>query len=371
MKTILHLDRLLNVVSANELSSEFFGCTLSTIVGSDISVLFCLKKAQFPAQALLSQNNWPYRFSVAFKMENGQSTVSCQVDLNPNSSNKKQYYFVLSMEIEQPAVALSLSKHIFSLLTDKTFSESNAGSLSLIQQIIVGMPGRAHFKQAETLSYKYANLETLKLLGMANLNELIHLNDYDIAKHMKWRWPGSLAESIQELDKKVINSQEPIIAFEETPYFDANNNLVSHLLTKIPIYSADQSPLGIVTFAIDATQNKDINWLRNTYVRMYPDQKLGFQLFLENIGISAVLRERNPHCSPAQSVISERQFDTLVLITHGKTVKECARVLGISNRTVEQYVEQLREKFNCDAKSDLATIYHQIIHQKFLLTPNA
>lgn len=361
MKTSIHLDRSLNVLKADEKSSEFFGCTLATIVGNDISLLFNLKKAAFPVQALLSHNTWPYQFSTSFKMQDGYCSLVCQVNLTSELS------YVMCMEMESSIKSRSLSEHIFSAVSGLSFSESNAGSLCLIQQIIGGMPGRAHFKQFGGFTYQYANLETLKLLGMTDLKELIHLSDFDVAKHMKWRWPGSLAESIQELDRKVIDSREPIISFEEAPYFDANNNLVSHLLTKIPVYSADQTPLGIVTFAIDATQNKDLNWLRNTYVQMYPDKKLGFQLFLENIGIVALLRERNPHHFSANSGLSERQFDTLVLITHGKTVKECARVLGISNRTVEQYVDQLREKFNCNTKSDLATVYHQIIHQKFLL----
>lgn len=368
MKTIIHLDRSLNVLKADEKSSEFFGCTLATIVGNDIALLFNLKKAVFPVDALLSQSTWPYQFSTSLKRQDGYSSVVCEVNLASEfSSNKQSYYYVMCMKTDSSTKSPSLSEHIFSALDGLSFSESNPGSLCLIQQIIGSMPGRSHFKQFEGFTYQYANLETLKLLGMTKLKDLIHLSDFDVAKHMKWRWPGSLAESIQELDKKVINSREPIISFEEAPYFDANNNLVSHLLTKIPIYFEDKMPIGIVTFAIDATQNKDLHWLRSTYVQMYPDKKLGFQLFLENIGIIALLRERNPHDFSANSSLSERQFDTLVLITQGKTVKECARVLGISNRTVEQYVDQLREKFNCNTKSDLATIYHQIIHQKFLL----
>lgn len=368
MKTILYLDRSLNVLKADEQSMGFFSCTVSTIVGSDISLLFQLKKSQFPVQILLSQHHWPYKFFSHFKIENEQCLISCQVELVSKwILNDQQACFVLCMECQQPAKPPSLSEHIFSALNRTAICGSPADVSCFIQQIIDGMPGRAHFKRAETLRYQYANFETLKLLGMATLSELIDLNDYDVAKHMKWRWPGSVAENIQALDKQVIDSQKPIIAFEQAPYFDANNNLVSHVLTKMPIYSADQMPLGIVTFAIDAIQNKDINWLRNTYVQMYPDRKLGFQLFLENIGISALLKERNPHHTSTNLVLSERQFDTLVLIAHSKTVKECAKILGISNRTVEQYVEQLREKFNCNAKSDLATIYHQIIHQKFIL----
>lgn len=368
MKTILHLDRSLNILKADERSSEFFGCTLSTIVGTDISLLFHLKKAQFPSQELLLQTTWPYEFSSTFKIEDRDCAVNGQINLASQFfSDANQPGFVLSLEFAQKRPSPSLSDHIVHSLSQGVLSESSVDALRLIQQIIEGMPGRAHFKRAESLCYQYANVETLKLLGMVHIKELLHLNDYDIAKHMKWRWPGSLAESIQDLDKKVILSRAPIIAFEEEPYFDANNKLVSHLLTKIPIYTPDQTPVGIVTFAIDVTQNKDIHWLRNTYMRIYPDKKLGFQLFLENIGLLDVLKERNPHLSSPHSVISERQFDTLVLITHGKTVKECAKILGISNRTVEQYVEQLREKFNCQAKSDLATIYHKIIHQKFSL----
>lgn len=51
--------------------------------------------------------------------------------------------------------------------------------------------------------------------------------------------------------------------------------------------------------------------------------------------------------------LTNRESETLFLLMRGKTVKEVASYLQLSFRTVEQYVEQLRNKFNCKSKSEL------------------
>lgn len=51
--------------------------------------------------------------------------------------------------------------------------------------------------------------------------------------------------------------------------------------------------------------------------------------------------------------LSKRELDILKLLMFGCTAKKIGQELNISFRTAEQYIEQLKDKFACDSKSDL------------------
>jgi len=51
--------------------------------------------------------------------------------------------------------------------------------------------------------------------------------------------------------------------------------------------------------------------------------------------------------------LSPRESEVLFLILRGKTAKLAATVLGLSYRTVQQYIETLKMKFGVDSKIEL------------------
>ena len=56
------------------------------------------------------------------------------------------------------------------------------------------------------------------------------------------------------------------------------------------------------------------------------------------------------------SCLTKREINVAVCLLQGKTAKETGKKLYISPRTVEQYIENMREKFNCKNKVQLANI---------------
>ena len=58
--------------------------------------------------------------------------------------------------------------------------------------------------------------------------------------------------------------------------------------------------------------------------------------------------------------LSKRQAECLHYLKHGKTYKECAYLMGLSPRTIEHYVDDLKNKLNVYSKS-------QLIEKAFLL----
>lgn len=66
-------------------------------------------------------------------------------------------------------------------------------------------------------------------------------------------------------------------------------------------------------------------------------------------------------------VLSARQSQCLKLIAQGATVKETAKTLGLSDRTVEHYMANIREAVNCRNVKELISIYlQQYTDSKFL-----
>ena len=53
---------------------------------------------------------------------------------------------------------------------------------------------------------------------------------------------------------------------------------------------------------------------------------------------------------------SRREADCLVQFLEGKTVNETALALGLSSRTVEFYVKNMRQKVGCRTKAELIRI---------------
>ena len=51
--------------------------------------------------------------------------------------------------------------------------------------------------------------------------------------------------------------------------------------------------------------------------------------------------------------ISKREYECLKLYGYGQTAKETARILDISHRTVEQYIDSLKTKCKVHSKSVL------------------
>jgi DNA-binding CsgD family transcriptional regulator len=51
--------------------------------------------------------------------------------------------------------------------------------------------------------------------------------------------------------------------------------------------------------------------------------------------------------------LSDRQLECLFLLMRGKTSKQIAAILELSPRTIETHIEDIKEKFNCQSKSEL------------------
>ena len=51
--------------------------------------------------------------------------------------------------------------------------------------------------------------------------------------------------------------------------------------------------------------------------------------------------------------LTKRQLDCLFYLVKGMTIKEIAAMLSLSHRTIEHYIEAIKQKLECNSRSDL------------------
>ena len=122
----------------------------------------------------------------------------------------------------------------------------------------------------------------------------------------------------------------------------ANLDLLQHFISHFKENINQSKPLMKaydLTFDLNLHQtthfeDHPISYDRSEFLRSI-DTKKSQQLIIENVRLS------------------KRQSDVLRLVVYGKTVKEIAQLMGLSERTVGHYVEAVRIKLNVSSRSEL------------------
>lgn len=144
-----------------------------------------------------------------------------------------------------------------------------------------------------------------KMVGMESGTELIGLDDFQL-------FPDNSAAFFKENDNQVKHCGQTIIFTES---FTTKSG-VSFIGTSIksPLRLKNKKIIGIAGVSIIKLQEPPIN---------------------NSFGLS------------------ERQIDCLYYLVRGKSIKEIGKILGLSPRTVEHYLEAVKFKLKCETKSNL------------------
>ena len=93
-----------------------------------------------------------------------------------------------------------------------------------------------------------------------------------------------------------------------------------------------ENPTGSENYIIDSST---INKIRNDFIQETPIKKFWLNGKLEG------------------EYLTEKQIDCVILLIEGKSAKEIAKILDLSFRTVEGHLHKIKEKLNCNNKSEL------------------
>lgn len=200
-----------------------------------------------------------------------------------------------------------------------------------------------------TSTFQYANAEYAKIMGLSHHLDTIGRTDFDMPCKT-----ASYAEIFREQDQSVIVSKKTLQTLDIHPFADGQWHI--YLFTKKlwlskrsdtdtsalyqDDYDVSDTPttiLGTIFHGLDITHTHS-DLLRSTLAK--------WTGHTQNSYVLATTYQKDIK-------LSKRESEVLFLTLHRKTAKSIAQALTLSPRTIEQYVEQIKYKFDANNKAEL------------------
>lgn len=165
-----------------------------------------------------------------------------------------------------------------------------------------------------------------KFCGRKSRKQMAGLSDFD----MPWERFSAQYHSVDKvvLQDNTINTIEPI--------YDVDNHFMNIYVKKTPIKDEDSKVIGLIGFG---------RLLQSHYIHD-SISTLGSNYDQYNFSNSLQIVKTFPN-------LTVRESECLYYFIRGNTCKEVARYLGISSRTIEFHLENIKRKTNCVSKVKL------------------
>lgn len=170
-----------------------------------------------------------------------------------------------------------------------------------------------HFIKNNEGKYLNANQAYLNAIGLNNLNDLLGLNDYDLC----WNRKDTMQNYLH--DKKVMASRTEEVFIEYGTTRDGSRICAKSY--KYPLSLHSKKILGVI----------------------------GTCIILPNV----ISNNKN---LTSNLSLTQRQLDCLLFLVKGFTMKQIAKKLSLSPKTIENYLENIKNKLNCNTRSELFKI---------------
>lgn len=124
---------------------------------------------------------------------------------------------------------------------------------------------------------------------------------------------------------------------------------------RYPLYDEQKSNIGILSFGF-ALKGSELSLLTQGLAALMDLGLLGkVQNYSDIFSFHRVING---------VYLSQREFECVKLLVKGKTIKMIAQILGLSPRTVEHYLENIRSKLGIASKTELIdVVINHIINQ--------
>ncbi len=215
------------------------------------------------------------------------------------------------------------------------FEQLNLGITTFVDQL----PGYFLLKDLQSC-FLMASTKTAKMVGFRNIEDMIGLTDYDIKCEAV-----SLAHHFQQQDKEVINNSKLVFL----AYLHFSNEWKIMLHEKSILTNNTNHNIGICCYLTDITDYRLVDFTR---FLVEFDRKHCLQACQDQF--TYVLNRSYFDLS-----LPPRQSECLFFLLRGKSIKTIARILDLSPRTVESYIESIKIRLDCRTKAELIELAWQ------------
>jgi len=196
------------------------------------------------------------------------------------------------------------------------------------------LPGIAAFRDKSCI-YQYTNAAYGKVHGLHHHLDIIGGTSLDLPSGA-----AACAAQFDEQDQLVMRSGKELKILDIHPYTDGEWRI--HVYTKQPWRDDNQEIAGTIGWGVDIT---------DAYTKTLSSQLAQFTGSIQN---SFTLTDADSAIDIENEVpLSPREREVLFLVLRGKTSKLVAAGLGLSYRTVEEYMEAIKLKFGVRSKIEL------------------
>ena len=202
------------------------------------------------------------------------------------------------------------------------------GTISAVA-VLHQMPGLLVWKDLDSRYYG-CNQRFAELAGFREPAQAVDKFDDDMLT------PGAMcAETFRLQDKQVLATKQPIALLDIQEFTQQQEMVV--FTRKTPLYGEYQQLIGTICHLTEIN-NKEILELTKTLLMLDKKHKSKKQCYK--------LKAQDRH-------LTTREAESLFYILRGKSSRQIAKCLCISQRTVEVYTDSLKTKFACASKAAL------------------
>jgi DNA-binding CsgD family transcriptional regulator/PAS domain-containing protein len=269
------------------------------------------------------------------------------LEISVNRNNKASYLQMSAISLDEDT-ALIVARDI-TLIKAKEIT--NKALASYLPSALKFLPVNFFWKDTSS-AYMGADEGFLKICGLSSLTEIRGLTDYDCP----WKKEETL-KFIREDKLVYITGQPRFNIIEETTFADKKTYQV--LVSKVPLFDDNNEvigEMGIFSKLTDAAQNKLAFFMANDVLQ------------------ESIIPQNRKYCLPhpyddeGEIYLTSREKQCLDQYVAGKTSKEVARHLGISYKTVEIHINNIRQKLNLYTRSAITNFY--LDYQGFWINHN-
>ncbi len=179
-----------------------------------------------------------------------------------------------------------------------------------------------------------ANDNRIKLFGFKRLEQLV-------GKHYsELPCKAALQANVHDQQNKQVYQTGNLKFLDYTCYVDDTWKLF--IGEKKILFDANKNVLGVCGHSIDITNSKLID-----IAPFLMENQQGKTIFRKK-QFCYTLSDKND-----DGLLSQRQQECLFFLLKGKTAKEIGKLLKLSSRTVESYIDHIKFKFNVSSKAEL------------------
>lgn len=186
------------------------------------------------------------------------------------------------------------------------------------------LPGHIGWKDLNR-HYLGANKALLEFKGFSDVEEVVGKTDEELS-------PWSIEENkmFQQLDLCVLNGEKI-----STVHLDSKTSEV-FLLEKCPLTDQNSNITGLIYHCRPCHKNDVFRMLRQL------DDKLHLSTHHYTLNDNQNKYE-----------LTSRECECVFLLIRGKSAKEIGALLSLSKRTIESYIENIKNKMDCKNKAEI------------------